>query len=161
MNQNFPELDAMISRFSMNIPKSKKAKQALAHEVDQFLSNYQYPKQNYPALHDVRKALKKANLPLTSYIFEQETGLIVKESEEPKPFLQLSPSISITISERKPKRETQATECNIISYENQKLLKKKMVHSLEGIRDDLTQIADKHAKYEKRRHQLIKKIEML
>ena len=146
MNSN-QKLQQIIHDFERDLPKTTKHKrEALAHQIDDFLL-CQNPSQTPEIyLEEVRTALSKCNLPLTRCIFEQETSLKIQDpSKSP---LEISPSVSITVVPVIQKTHSQCTQTDTC-FEKTNTSVSKTIESLQSIKTEVTEILKK---YEKHKH---------
>lgn len=143
-----PTLDQIVAHFETGtraFQRSKEARQALAHEIDEYLQKYE--KRPTPRYHllEAERALSKCHLPLTKCIFQQESGLL--ERKLPKSELRLSPSVAISVVADRKKLCSVGTQFTSFNPDKCKMLEEKFVSSLESIRDGLSAIAERHEKH--------------
>jgi hypothetical protein len=143
---------AKLDRIALVSPPSKRARQALAHQIDDFLSSFHMPPTPGPQLEQARHALTQCNLPLTKCVFEQEAGLALDALEHPQ--LAISPSVAISIIA--PKRQLRSVEVQWTSVDHtlpERLLKR-MISSLAEIRSDMADIADRYEIHKRKQREL-------
>ena len=142
-------LERIVGRFerlqSRNLSTQKHSRQSLAHQIDEFLMRYQPAPTPRHYLEKAQRALLKCNLPLTNCIFRQESQLA--EQHYPKGPLEISPSVAISVVAQKRKVRSVATEFDSIDHGKAERLTSKMIGSLETIRDDIADIAERHHKH--------------
>lgn len=142
-------LERLVGRFeriqSRNLDTQKHSRESLAHQIDEYLMQYQPNPTPRHYLEKAQRALSKCNLPLTMCIFRQEAQLV--EQRHPKGCLELSPSVAISILAQKRKVRSVATEFDSIDHAKAERLTNQVIGSLEMIRDDIADIAERHTKH--------------
>lgn len=149
------DLVSIVKRFesvTMTSNRSKRARQALAHEIDDFLEHYQKKSRTPTArLNQAHEILSRCNLPLTNYIFIQESGIEEAINPDHNCGLEISPPVSISIIAKKKKYRSEETQfCSI----DMNSARKQAAKMLEGIKDELSNIAVKHQKYKEKQRKI-------
>ena len=151
------ELTRIVQQFDeilQDQPKSTQQREALAHRIDDFIKRYSEKIPTPPVrLKEARDALSKCNLPLTKFIFEQESRLAMARYDQDVP-VEVSPSVAISIVSEKKKYRTLPTQFDSIDHDKPKRLVKKMIESLQMIRDDLQKIAEKYQRHKEKQRRI-------
>ncbi|OHT10232.1 hypothetical protein TRFO_20531 [Tritrichomonas foetus] len=151
------DLHKIINRFDTILqdqPQTKQQRQAFAHQIDEFIKRYsEKPPTPKVKLLEAKETLSQCNLPLTNYIFLQETKLTGERYKQKSP-LSLSPSVAVSIVSQKKKYRTIPTQFDSIDHEKTARLANKMIESLQAIRDDIQIIAEKHQKHKEKQRKI-------
>jgi hypothetical protein len=149
------DLNAIIDRFerlSQDPEREKHMRQALAHEIDDFLKGFARDVTPRHHLEKAERALAKCNLPLTNCIFHQESRLAARIW--PKSSLGILPSIAISIVSQKKTLKSVSTQWNGIDHDRTERLAKKMLNTLKVIREDVVEIAERHERHKRKRREM-------
>jgi hypothetical protein len=142
------------------VPKERqRARDCIALEVDDFLSQMQRSPTSRVTLETAEMALSQCNLPLTKIIFECEAKIAVRQLS--RPGLVISPSVAVSAVVPKRVLRSVGLQFESIDPKAQQRIAGEVAATLTQIRNDLSAIAQRHERHKLRRREINRLLQLL